>query len=291
MVGVIVLLYLPAILDMGPGSLGKQALKIQTVTKSGTKPSLLRSVWRHTIKHVLHLLMPVLWKLIEGLITGGRHLHDIWAGTVVIERIPANRMPTNTTGQLSHEILIQQLQPGQVSVSGPTPITRKDIAHAREKNTEHTKAKAVGQKFILFGLGLLFAVALVQVLWEEYQESHNPSMSAVVAAHKATEPLTDLLSQRYVKDKGLAIDWTAPGFADIKPEMDAVFSDITMDADGLITLELKAAPLTGKHIVVAPQFRFLATSIKKWNCGSPDIAADALPKSCRMDMYALKNPE
>lgn len=291
--GVIVLLYLPAILDIGPGSLGKQALKIQTVTQNGVAPSLLRSMWRHTMKHVLHLLMPVLWKLIEGLITGGRHLHDIWAGTVVIERVPANRMPTSTTGQLSHEILIQQLQPRQVSVSvsGPTPITRKDIAHAKEKNTAHTKAKAVGQKLVLYGLGLLFAVALVQVIWEKYQESNNPSMSAVLAAHKATKPLTDLLSRRYVKDKGLAIDWSASEFADIKADMDAVFSDITMDADGLITLELKATPVTGKHIAVAPQFRFLKTSIKQWNCGSPDIEPDLLPRDCNMEMYLLRNPE
>jgi uncharacterized RDD family membrane protein YckC len=288
--GALALFYAPAILDAGPGSLGKKLLKIQIVTSQGVKPSLLLSLWRHSVKYVLHLLLPIVWKLVEDRVTGGRHLHDAAASTVVIERLPQSSDGSNAG--LSHEILMAQTRAGAQHARNPHHVASgQDIAHAQEKSTTVSRVFTVLKNTVVLGICAMVIALFAQAGWSLYQESQNPTMSAISDAKASTKPLTKLLTERYAKGQSLELDWRDPALATLAAEMGNVFHAITMDPSGLVVLQIKAGPVQGRHIVLVPEMNFSQKKIKKWQCGSPDIEPALLPTGCKTPVDDLVQPK
>lgn len=260
LLGAVVLFILPALLDAGPGSLGKRCLKIQVVTTRGEKPSLIASIWRHFIKYVLHIGLPIAWKLIEPWLNGGRHLHDAWAGTTVIERLPAS---------------------ARAARAAPQAPVRADVRNARQQVTRASRAFDVFKSLLAWCIAGALLWLFVPAVWSLYQESQDPTMSAVSDAKAATKKLTHLLSQRFEQGQSLELDWSDPALAALDAEMGAVFISINTQPRGPVTLQIKSGPVAGKHIVLAPEYNFSKKSIKKWTCGSPDIERAQLPTGCK----------
>ncbi|CAN7386639.1 RDD family protein [Acidovorax sp. LjRoot129] len=280
LLGAVVLFFLPALLDAGPGSLGKRCLKIQVVTTHGEKPSLITSMWRHFIKYVLHIALPIVWKLIEPWLTGGRHLHDVWGGTTVIERLPASARAARAAPELFHEALIAQAQGVQAGAAPQAPV-RADVKNARQQVTRASRAFDVFKNLLAWCIAGALLWLFVPAVWSLYKESQDPTMSAVSDAKAATKKLTHLLSQRFEQGQSLELDWSDPALAALEAEMGAVFTSITTEPRGPVTLQIKSGPVAGKHIVLAPEYNFSKKSIKKWTCGSPDIERALLPTGCK----------
>ena len=292
--GALALFYAPAILDAGAGSLGKRFLKIQIVTTQGAKPSLALSLWRHSVKYVLHLLLPIVWKLVEDRVTGGRYLHDAVASTVVIERLPQNNAGDGNHAGLSHEILMAQARAGAQHARNPQHVASgQDIANAQEKMTTASRVFSVLKNTVVLGICAMVIALFAQAGWSLYQESQDPVMSAISDAKDSTKPLTKLLTERYTQGQSLELDWRDPALATLAAEMGNVFHAITMDPSGLVVLQIKAGPVQGRHIVLVPEMNFSQKKIKKWQCGSPDIEPALLPTGCKTpvnDLVQPKNP-
>ena len=76
---------LPAFMDAwGSGSPGKRVLKMRVVTRKGSSPGLLRSIWRHTLKYTLNVVLPGIFHHIQQAIFGERAMHNSLAGTHVV---------------------------------------------------------------------------------------------------------------------------------------------------------------------------------------------------------------
>jgi uncharacterized RDD family membrane protein YckC len=76
---------LPAFMDAwGNGSPGKRLLKQRVVTRKGSSPGLLRSIWRHTLKYTLNLALPGIFHHIQQAVFGERAMHNSLAGTHVV---------------------------------------------------------------------------------------------------------------------------------------------------------------------------------------------------------------
>lgn len=280
LLGAVVLFFLPALLDAGPGSLGKRCLKIQVVTTHGEKPPLVISIWRHFIKYVLHIALPIVWKLVEPWLTGGRYLHDVCAGTTVIERLPASARATRAAPELFHEALIMQAHGVQAGAAPQAPV-RADVKNARQQVTRASRAFDVFKNLLAWCIACALLWLFVPAVWSLYKESQDPTMSAVSDAKAATKKLTHLLSQRFEQGKSLELDWSDPALAALEAEMGAVFTSITTEPSGPVTLQIKRGPVAGKHIVLSPEYNFSKKSIKKWTCGSPDIERALLPTGCK----------
>ena len=280
LLGAALLFLLPAVLDAGPGSLGKRCMKIQVVTARGEKPSLAISIWRHFVKYVLHIVLPIVWKLIEPWLTGGRHLHDAWAGTTVIERLPASAPAARTTPELFHEALIAQAQ-GVHAGTAPQAPRRADVKNASQQVTRASRAFDTFKSLLAWCIAGALLWLFVPAVWSLYKESQDPTMSAVSDAKAATKKLTHLLSQRFERGQSLELDWSDPALAALEADLGAVFTSITTEPRGLVTLQIRSGPVAGKHIVLAPEYHFSKKSIKKWTCGSPDIEQAQLPTGCK----------
>ena len=289
LLGALLLLLAPALLDVGPGSLGKRLLKIQVLTTQGKKLSVGMSLLRHLVKYVIHLLLPVVWKLIEARVTGGRHLHDALASTVVIERLPVDPGASHNGAELFHEQLIAQMQTGQATARPPA-ITHKDLAQVQQKVTTASRVfDGLRNGFaVLLGAVLLWFFA--QAIWSLYQESQNPTMSAVSDAKDASKKLTKLLTQRFEQGQSMELDWGDPALAALEAEMGAVFTSVSTEPRGPVVLQIKNGPVAGKHIVLVPEFNLTKKKIKKWQCGSPDIDPTLLPTGCKATLPTLNTP-
>lgn len=286
--GVILMLCGPAILDAYGGSLGKRMLKIQVLTRNGRTPSLGMSMVRHLFKYVIHMLLPLLWKLIEFRVTGGRHLHDVVASTVVIERPPEGDH-TSAKGDLLHEQLLAQMNSHRMGRAQHT-IDHKDLAAAQEKTT---LASRVFDSFrnglaLLIGAGLLWVFG--EAIWSLYQESQHPITSAVTQAKDASQPLTQLLTQRFEQGQSMELDWNNPELKELETQMGTVFNSVYTQARGPVVLQIRKGSIAGKHIVWVPEFNITQKRIKKWQCGSPDIESNLLPTGCKAQLPNTHEP-
>ena len=283
--GALVLMYAPGVLDASGGSLGKRCLKIRTVTTQGARPSLMLSLWRHSVKYLLHLLLPVVWKLIEGRLTGGRHLHDVLASTVVIEGLPSGNTGSNVSPEFFHEALIQQMK--GAGESRPLRLNRADLERASQKTTKASQVFDGLRNVLAYGIAIAIVVLFAQAGWSLYEESQVPMTAAISDAKDASKKLTKLLTERFERGEDLELNWTEPALTSLEGEMGLVFRSVTIEPTGLVALQIKGGEAAGKHIVLAPEFSFSKKSIKKWKCGSPDVAPALLPTGCKTAMELL----
>ncbi len=283
--GALALLYAPAILDAAGGSIGKRCFKIQIVTTQGARPSLILSLWRHSVKYVLHLLLPVVWKLIEGRLTGGRYFHDALASTVVIERFPSGNAGSNAPPELFHEALIQQMK--GAGESRPVQLNRADLERASQQTTKASQVFDALKNVLAYGIGIAMVLLFAQAGWSLYKESRNPMTAAISDAKDAGKQLTTVLTQRFERGEDLELNWSDPSLTALEAEMGLVFSSVTIEPSGLVALQIKVGEAAGKHIVLAPEFSFSKKSIKKWKCGSPDVEDALLPTGCKTAIELL----
>ncbi|MBU1352226.1 MAG: RDD family protein [Gammaproteobacteria bacterium] len=287
LLGVLVLLWLPAVLDAGSGSLGRRCLKIQVVTAKGQRLGIVISLWRHFVKYVLNIALPVVWKLIEPRLTGGRYLHDVLASTVVIERDASHSVAAPSTHEMFHEALIAQARNDQGAEQKPHGISRDELRKARHQSTPASRTFDAFKTLLALVLAGSLLWLFAQAGRSLYEESQNPAMVAISDAKRASKPLTKMLEQSYEQRQTLELEWANPAMAALEAEMGKTFNSISAEPRGPVMLQIRTGPMAGKHLILVPEFNLTKKAIKKWKCGSPDIERELLPTGCKAQLDRL----
>lgn len=249
-------LLLPALMDAwGSGSPGKRLFKQRVVTRSGQGPGLLRSVWRHLMKFPLNLALPGLFHHVQQAIFGDRAMHNWAAGTYVVSSHADPRAVQAALGQAR-------------SITG------------------------VG-KFLLFAAGaavLVLGGFVLAALTLGKQEADSPLAADVRRLDLVSDPIRMLAENHYRSAGRYAATLQELG---VTPESLAAngFSNLELNpVNGVLRFTIAGSAsaqgeptLAGKHLVYLPELRAerKGGGIRRWQCGSDDIAATDRPYKCR----------
>lgn len=249
-------LLLPALMDAwSSGSPGKRLFKQRVVTRNGQSPGLLRSLWRHLLKFPLNLALPGVFHHIQQAIFGDRALHNWAAGTYVVS---------------------SQADPRRVQAA---------LAQARP-------ISGAG-KFLLFTAGavvLLLAGFVLAALTLGPSDADSPLAADVRRLDRVSQPVRMLAENHYRSTGKFAATLQALGVT--RESLAASgFSDLELNpVNGVLRFTIAAPagiddsfPLAGKHLVYLPELRAerKGGGIRRWQCGSDDIAPNDRPYNCR----------
>jgi len=249
-------LLLPALMDAwGTGSPGKRLFKQRVVTRSGQSPGLLRSLWRHLMKFPLNLALPGLFHHIQQAIFGDRAMHNWAAGTYVVSSQADPRAVQAALGQAR-------------SVTG-------------------------FGKFLLFAAGaaaLVLGGFVLAALTLGKQEADSPLAADVRRLDLVSDPVRMLAENHYrsagryaatLQELGVTREsLAANGFSNL--ELNPVNGVLRFTIAGPASTDGEPT-LAGKHLVYLPELRTerKGGGIRRWQCGSDDIAAADRPYKCR----------
>ena len=256
---VVVAILLPALLDsFSAGSIGKRLLNLRVVNARGERPGVVRSALRHVIKYTSHFMLPLGLIVIEKLFFGGRSLHDLLMSTHVLDRRASAR----------------QIQRIVASEFGPTMV-------------------GAVFKIVAFAVVATVSVVMSVILFSAFIATPNPARTATREAAqvlaKSAKSLAKQSENLFYAQGTFPAGLSALGLAKLPDDFAAVQFNQTSGAFTL-TLSDKTPPaLHGKTLTLYPEFKQKkgAGSIKKWRCGSKDIARDEQPFGCRDDVTLL----
>ncbi|CAB3679528.1 hypothetical protein LMG3431_04290 [Achromobacter pestifer] len=253
---------LPAFMDSwASGSPGKRLLKLRVVNGKGQAPGLTRSIWRHTLKFALNLALPGLFHHIQQAIFGERAMHNALAGTHVVA----------------------------------------SQANPRAVQSAVAKAPAVTGtgKFLFFVFGVLALIlggVVIGVGVMSNDDGDNPLHADIRRLDLVSDPIRMLVENQYRSTK------TFPAtMADIGMTQESLqksgFSKLEMNpVNGVLRLTIAGTPrddgfptLAGKHLMYLPELRSekKGGGVRRWQCGSDDIAPADRPYRCRHDTSAF----
>lgn len=253
---------LPAFMDAwGSGSPGKRVLKMRVVTRKGSSPGLLRSIWRHTLKYTLNVVLPGIFHHIQQAIFGERAMHNSLAGTHVVS--------------------------SQADPRAMLPA----VAQARA-------VTGAGRfLFIVFGVvALVLGGVVIGVVGLDKDSGDNPLRSEVIRLDLVSDPVRMLAESHYQRTRTFAPDLAALGVT-AESLRTSGFSKLEMNpVNGVLRFTIAGEPgteqapsLGGKHLVYLPELRSekKGGGVRRWQCGSDDIPRQDRPYSCRHEAGAL----
>jgi uncharacterized RDD family membrane protein YckC len=256
---VVIAILLPALLDsFSAGSMGKRLLNLRVINARGERPGVLRSVLRHLIKYTSHFMLPLGLIVIEKLFFGGRSLHDLLMSTRVLDRRASAR-------QIEHIV---------ASEFGPTVV-------------------GAVFKIVAFAVVATASVVVSVILFNVFIDTPNPARTATREATQALAKSAKSLAKQseniFYAQGTFPSSLSALGLATLPNDFAAVQFNQTSGAFTLTLSEKLTPELQGKTLTLFPEFKQKkgAGSIKKWRCGSKDIARDLLPFGCRDDVALL----
>lgn len=262
MAGGLLGLLLPAFMDAwGNGSPGKRLLKQRVVTREGCSPGLPRSIWRHTLKYSLNVVLPGIFHHIQQSIFGERAMHNALAGTHVV----------------SSQANPRAVLPALARVRAVTGAGR--------------------MLFIVFGMGgLVLAGMVIAVVALEKDDGDNPLRANVIHLDLVSDPVRLLAESHYQRTKTFAPDMAALGVT-LESLRTSGFSNLEMNpVNGVLRFTIAGDPgtadspsLGGKHLIYLPELRSekQGGGVRRWQCGRDDIPRDDRPYRCRHDAGAL----
>lgn len=249
-------LLLPALMDAwGSGSPGKQLFKQRVVTRDGQSPGLPRSLWRHLMKFPLNLALPGVFHHIQQAMFGERAMHNWAAGTYIVSSRADPRAIQAALGQ--------------------------------------TRSITGAGKFLLFAAGavvLVLAGFVLAALTLGPRDADNPVVADVRRLDLVSQPVRMLAENHYrgtgrfaatAQDLGVTRESLASsGFSNL--ELNPVNGVLRFTIAGPADAD-DASPLAGKHLVYLPELRAerKGGGIRRWQCGSDDIAVSDRPYGCR----------
>lgn len=249
---------LPAFMDSWTnGSPGKRLLKLRVVNSKGQAPGLTRSIWRHTLKFAL----PGLFYHVQRAIFGERAMHNALAGT--------------------HVVASQANPRAVLSAVAKAPVVT-----------------GTG-KFLFFAIGALALIlggVVIGVGVMSNDDGDNPLHAEVRRLDLVSDPIRMLVENHYRSTQAFPAT-----MADIGMDQDSLqnsgFSKLEMNpVNGVLRLTIAGAPredgfptLAGKHLMYLPELRSekKGGGIRRWQCGSDDIARNDRPYRCRHDTSAF----
>lgn len=253
---------LPAFMDAwANGSPGKRLLKLRVVNRKAQAPGLLRSIWRHTLKYTLNLALPGLFHHIQQAIFGERSMHNALAGTHVVS----------------------------------------SRAHPRAVQSAVAKTPAVTGtgKFLFFVFGVLALVlggVVIGVGVMSQDDGDNPLHADVRRFDLVSDPIRMLVENHYRSKKAFPATMADIGMTQ-ESLQNSGFSKLEFNpVNGVMRLTIAGEPrtdgfptLAGKHLMYLPELRSekKGGGIRRWQCGSDDIARADRPYSCRHDTGAF----
>ncbi|CAB3824612.1 hypothetical protein LMG3328_00447 [Achromobacter ruhlandii] len=249
-------LLLPALMDAwGAGSPGKLLFKQRVVKRDGQSPGLLRSLWRHLMKFPLNLALPGVFHHIQQAMFGERAMHNWAAGTYVVS-----------------------------SRADPRAILAA---------VSQTRSITGAGKFLLFAAGavvLVLAGFVLAALTLGPRDADNPVVADVRHLDRVSQPVRMLAENHYrgtgrfaatLQDLGVTRESLASsGFSNL--ELNPVNGVLRFTIAGPADAN-DASPLAGKHLVYLPELRAerKGGGIRRWQCGSDDIAVSDRHYGCR----------
>lgn len=251
-----VALLVPALMDsFSGGSVGRRILNLRVVTHDGARPGVFRSALRHLLKYGLHAVMPLALLIIERLVFGGRTLHGLLTSTHVVD----------------------------------SRASRTQIARALSASESNASLARIAKLF--FAVAGVLLVAFVGVVFlQSATAPPNPTRDAVAVLAKSTGSLTTQI-ENHLYARGTFPNTLGDMGITTPPRG---FSSASLNAQsGAVTLVIENHPivaLNGKSIILFPEFKKKkdAGVVKKWRCGSTDIAKENLPYKCKDDISILR---
>ncbi|WP_313697067.1 RDD family protein [Achromobacter sp.] len=253
---------LPAFMDAwGNGSPGKRLLKQRVVTRKGSSPGLLRSIWRHALKYALNLALPGIFHHIQQAVFGERAMHNSLAGTHVV------------SSQANPRAVLPAL--------------------------DRVRAVTGAGRFLftVFGMvALVLAGMVIAVVALDKDDGDNPLRADVIRLDLVSDPVRLLAESHYQRTKTFAPDMAALGVT-LESLRTSGFSKLEMNpVNGVLRFTIAGDPgtadapsLGGKHLVYLPELRSekKGGGVRRWRCGSDDIPREDRPYSCRHEAGAL----
>lgn len=253
---------LPAFMDAwGNGSPGRRLLKQRVVNQQGAAPGLTSSLCRHTLKYTLYVALPGIFHHLQQMAFGERAVHNALAGTHVVSRLA---------------------DPARVrlAISGARAVTR------------------AGQ-FLFTALGagvlLIIGIALGTNMAGDDGAAH-PLRAEVVHLDRVAAPVRRLAENHYQRTQAFPASIEDIGMSEASLQASG-FSKLEMNpVNGVLRFTIAGEPaagdepgLAGKHLVYLPELRSekKGGGVRRWQCGSDDIARDDRPYSCRHDASAF----
>ncbi len=254
--------FLPAIMDAwGNGSPGKRAVKLRVVNRKGKAPGLVRSLWRHTLKYTVNMLLPGLFHHLQQMIFGERAMHNALAGTHV--------------------------------------ITRDANPHAMQAAVARAPSVTGAGKFLFFVFGTLVLVVVGIVIGVNAtgdRNSDNPLHADINRYDLVSDPVRRLAENHYRRTQKFPASLDDLGISQ-QSMQDSGFSKVEMNpVNGVLRFTIAGTPstdgtpsLAGKHLVYVPELRAerKGGGVRRWQCGSDDIPASDRTYSCRHDASAF----
>ncbi|KNE24436.1 RDD family protein 1 [Achromobacter spanius] len=254
--------FLPAFMDAwGNGSPGKRVLKQRVVNRKGQAPGLLRSLWRHSLKYTVNLLLPGLFHHLQQMIFGERAMHNALAGTHVVTR--------DANPRAMHAAVARA-----PSVTGAGKFL-----------------------FAVFGILALVVVGIViGVNATGDSNSDNPLHADINRLDLVSDPVRRLAENHYRRTQKFPASLDDLGISAQSLESSG-FSKVEMNpVNGVLRFTIAGTPsadgipsLAGKHLVYVPELRAerKGGGVRRWQCGSDDILASDRTYSCRHDASAF----
>lgn len=234
---------------------GKRLLGLGVVGAGGEPLGVTRATLRQFMRFGLNVPMPFIFRFLERFIFGDQGLHNTLLNSYVVRR--------NAHAAVLHDFLAQQ---------------------------QHTRKGWRKPAFWLVLMPLIVAVAVLLSVWvyDAWRDWRNPegaaARSSLHTLVRELRPLTKA-AQAYHERTGQFVDrWEDLALKSL-PDDVAV---LNLDPDsGQITITLAddVAPpeLAGHHLVWTPRLRDKARNKSRWlgwDCGSPDIQPEWLPRNC-----------
>ena len=254
--------FLPAFMDAwGNGSPGKRVLKQRVVNRKSQAPGLLRSMWRHTLKYTVNMLLPGLFHHLQQMIFGERAMHNALAGTHV--------------------------------------VTRDANPRAMQAAVARTPSVTGAGKFLFAVFGILALVVVGIVIGINAtgdSNSDNPLHADINRLDLVSDPVRRLAENHYRRTQKFPASLDELGIS-AQSMQDSGFSKVEMNpVNGVLRFTIAGTPstdgtpsLAGKHLVYVPELRAerKGGGVRRWECGSDDIPASDRTYSCRHDASAF----
>ena len=251
-------------LDSLGGTPGKRLLKLQVLDASAHPVGMVRSTLRQMFKFITNLGLPFIFHYVDRLLFGQQGAHNVLTGSHVVRREAA-------TGEISRYI---------------------QASEVRRAGTRRWGLNLVLGVFAL--LLFLVAVGTVQgIVRDQRDPGAAATRRAVSDIVRSAKPIMQLAQSHYARSGSFASSAADLGIDRLPKGIGALDFDAR---NGAITATLVSstadARIQGKHLVWLPEFRQRkdVSELKKWRCGSPDMAENDRPFLCNDDRSALTLP-
>ncbi|QIL70425.1 hypothetical protein G7048_08700 [Diaphorobacter sp. HDW4B] len=251
-------------LDSLGGTPGKRLLGLQVRNAAGHMPGVVSSTLRQLLKYVTNLGLPFVFHLADRFLFGNDGAHNVITGSYVVRR-SADAVKINRHIQ-SHEV-------------------------------RRAGMRRFGGMLVLSVVSVLLTLIVIAMVYGEIRDARHPQAAearkAMSEIARSVKPITQLATAHYTRTGRFANDMQELGINALPDGIAALQFD---PRNGAITATLSTAAgearAQGKHLAWLPVFkqRSGTSELKKWRCGSPDIAKDELPSLCNDDMSALAAP-